>query len=276
MNIVKVYNNNIVLAKNGNDEVIAIGSGIGYHKKINDPLEEAKIEKVYRFESKQQNQLHQLMDRVPVIYFRISEVIATKAMKQLNVELNSQILISLSDHICYAVERKKRGYDVPNFMLNEIKVLYEAEFKIGLWALRLIKANLDMDLGEDEAGYIAMHIVNATTNLSSNHSNISKILRFIKEAQRIVEDEFQVELKENDLNYSRFITHLKFLGRHMFAHDEHRKENLDELYTFFVKQDQKLEDCVNQIEEYVREQFHYTLEQYEKVYLMIHISKVVH
>ena len=53
-------------------------------------------------------------------------------------------------------------------------------------------------------------------------------------------------------------------------------EDLNELYLFFIKQDPKLKVCVDQIETYVKEKFEYTLEEYEKVYLMIHINKLVH
>ena len=80
-------------------------------------------------------------------------------------------------------------------MLNEIKTLYKREFKVGLWALKLIQANTEISFPEDEAGYIAMHIVNATLNNGGRSSNVSKILRFIKDVQRIVEETYQVHLE---------------------------------------------------------------------------------
>ncbi len=110
--IIKVYSNNVVSARQGELEIIAIGAGVGFHKHPGDPVEESKVEKIYTFETKQQKQLHQLMEGVPILYFRISEAIAAKAMEKLKIRLSSQILISLSDHICYAVERKKKGISI--------------------------------------------------------------------------------------------------------------------------------------------------------------------
>lgn len=276
MEIVKVYNNNVVMVHDENVEYIATGNGIGFSKKIGDQIDRAKIDKLYKFEDHQKKQFNQLMDRIPILYFKISEAIAQKAIKTLHIKMSSQILISLSDHIYYAVQRAKRGVLIPNFMLNEIKSLYEEQYKIGLWALKLIKANTGIDLDENEAGYIAMHISNATIGMKPEENHIQQILRFIKEVQRIVENEYGISFEKDDLNTSRFITHLKFLGRHFFENEKKKKEDLRELYTFFIKQDIKLKVCVDQIEEYVQNNFNYRLEEYEKVYLMIHINKLVH
>ena len=276
MEVIKVYNNNVVMVHENHVEYIATGNGIGFNKKAGDQIDRANINKLYKFEDHQKKQFNQLMDRIPILYFKISDAIAQRAIKTLHIKMSSQILISLSDHIYYAVQRAKRGVLIPNFMLNEIKTLYEEQYKIGLWGLKLIKANTGIDLDENEAGYIAMHISNATVGMRSQDDHINQILRFIKEVQRIIENEYGVSFEKDDLNTSRFITHLKFLGRHFFESEKKNKEDLSELYTFFVKQDEKLKICVDQIEEYVKDKFNYMLEEYEKVYLMIHINKLVH
>lgn len=276
MEIIKVYNNNVIMVHDQNLEYIATGSGIGFSKRPGDTIDRSRIDKLYKFEDHQKKQFNQLMDRIPILYFKISEAIAQRAMKQLHIKMSSQILISLSDHIYYSVQRAKRGVIIPNFMLNEIKSLYEEQYKIGLWGLKLIRANTGIELDENEAGYIAMHISNATIGVNQEENHVNQILRFIKEVQRIIENEYGVSFEEDDLNTSRFITHLKFLGRHFFEKDNKKNEDLNELYLFFIKQDPKLKVCVDQIETYVKEKFEYTLEEYEKVYLMIHINKLVH
>ena len=276
MKILKIYNNNIVLAAEGKAEMIVTGSGIGFSKTPGAPLDTSKIEKIYRFEDSQRKQLHQLLDRVPVLYFKIAGTIAAKASKDLNIQLSNQILISLSDHIYFAVERAKQHTNIPNFMLNEIKALYEAQYRIGLWALQLIKANTGIAMDEHEAGYIAVHIANATIGGGGENSSVNKILHFIKEAQRIVEAEYHVTLDHNDLSTSRFVTHLKFLGQRFYKGQERTIDDLSDLYDYFVGLDDKLEFCVNQISVYVKLVFNYDLEQCEKVYLMLHINKVVH
>lgn len=120
-----------------------------------------------------------------------------------------------------------------------------------------------------------MHIVNATLNNGGRSSNVSKILRFIKDVQRIVEETYQVHLDENELNFSRFITHLKFLGQHMFSNQKTKKEELGDLYAFLIKRNDKMEHCIHQIRETIKEKYHYELQENEQVYLMIHIGKLI-
>ena len=48
----------------------------------------------------------------------------------------------------------------------EMKKFYNAEFQVGLKALDIVKQELDVELPEDEAGFIAMHLVNAQMGAS--------------------------------------------------------------------------------------------------------------
>lgn len=273
MKIIRIYNNNILSANRDGEEVIITGNGIGFGKKVNDLVDSNKIDKIYTFKDQQKSQLQDLLAKVPVIYFRIAEVIAEKAAKALNISLSNQILISLSDHIGYAIERKKNNQHISNLMLNEIKSIYKKEFKVGLWALKVIEANTKIVLDEDEAGYIAMHIVNATIG---NENNItSMILRFIKDIQRVIEKNFSITFEQQTLNYSRLVTHLKFLGQHIFNNENKKIENLDHLYDMLINCHPLMYPCIDEISKITKEKYQYQLEKYELVYLMIHLSKIV-
>ena len=45
MQIIHVYNNNIVSAIRGKQEMIIVGAGIGFHKRPGDTVDEKRIEK---------------------------------------------------------------------------------------------------------------------------------------------------------------------------------------------------------------------------------------
>ena len=53
MQIIHVYNNNIVSAIRGKQEMIIVGAGIGFHKRPGDTVDEKRIEKTYTFEDEQ-------------------------------------------------------------------------------------------------------------------------------------------------------------------------------------------------------------------------------
>ena len=47
---------------------------------------------------------------------------------------------------------------IRNELLEPIRALYLEEFAIGMWAQKLIKTKLNIDIPEDEVGYIALHL----------------------------------------------------------------------------------------------------------------------
>ena len=54
------------------------------------------------------------------------------------LELKDQLLVSLIDHICFAIERYEQGIDLPYLMLAETRLLYPREFEAGRWALVIV------------------------------------------------------------------------------------------------------------------------------------------
>lgn len=68
---------------------------------------------------------------------------------------------------------------------------------------------IGIKLPEDEAGYIAIHIINGLEN-SQKDEGIN-ILEFSKQVIQIIEEVHGFKLDVNSLNYTRLITHLKFL-----------------------------------------------------------------
>ncbi|OCN04832.1 hypothetical protein A4S06_10365 [Erysipelotrichaceae bacterium MTC7] len=273
MKIVRVYNNNVVAATDGNKEFILTGNGIGFKMKANDEVNQTLIAKQYSLEDRQKTQFHELLSRTPILYFQIAEAIASKAKKDLKIELSNQILISLTDHLWYAASRKKRNVEIANLMHNEIKSLYKDEYKIGLWALKLIEANTKIKFSIHEASYIAMHIVNATVGNQSR--NAKRILHFVKDIQTIIENVFDVSFDNESLNTSRLQTHLKFLAQHIFTNENKNPLDLDAMYTYLLDGNNRMERCMENITEIVKMNYRYVLKKDEKVYLMIHISKII-
>ena len=72
--------------------------------------------------------------------------------EKLQKPLNETLVLMVSDHISFAIERQKKGLDLTNALLWEIKKFYPDEYQLGLNALDIIQR---------EARFLAMHIVNA-------------------------------------------------------------------------------------------------------------------
>lgn len=274
MKIIRLFNNNIVATiTEDNREVIVQGSGIGFQKKIGDLIDENKIEKRYFIEDESKSKFNEIFENIPIEYFQAVEEIIGIASSELDVKLSSQIIISLTDHIYCAVERLKDGLVLPNLMSNEIKSLYSEEYKIGLRALDIVEKYTGERLPIEEASYIAIHIVNACLDIGTY--NTRRILVLCSGVSRILKEVYNIDLTEDRLDYSRLTTHLKFLAQRIITKSMKNIDEVDDLYDLLIKKDSKLEVCVEKVEEYIKKTFNYEILKQEKVYLMVHLLKVI-
>ena len=130
MKIAKIFNNNTVATiSQDKTEMIVTGPGIGFHKAVGDQIDERKIEKRYLIENTQRTRFYQMLENIPVEYFEFSEIIFKKASKEFKGGLNNQMVLLLTDHIAFAIEREKQGIHLPNLLLPEIKTLYHRSIR---------------------------------------------------------------------------------------------------------------------------------------------------
>lgn len=274
MKIEKVYNNNVVSAYNEeNTELVIMGKGLAFQKKPGDEIEEEKIEKVFTLKNNDiSERFKSLLYEVSLELMEVAEEIIKLAKSKLGRELNDSIYISLTDHINFAIERNKKGLDIKNALLWEIKKLYKDEFSIGLEALYMIKEKLEVTLPEDEAGFIAMHIVNA--ELNEEMPNIVNITKTMQDILKIVKYHFGLEFNEESLNFFRFVTHLKFFAQRLYS-QTYMESDDDFLFEAVKNKHKDAFECTEKINDYVKRQFDYELTNDEKLYLTVHIERVV-
>lgn len=274
MKIDKIINNNLVRAFDDNKkEVLVMGCGLGYQKKKGELIDEKKIEKIYAMENKNtSDKLTKLLADIPLKHIQVSNEIISYAKYSLGRKLDDNIYISLTDHISFAIERLNKGLNFHNALLWEIKRFYNHEFLIGKEALNIIKKRLNVELPEDEAGFIALHIVNAEMNLTDMDRTV-EITKMIQRIINIVKYYYKIELDEYSLNYERFITHLKFFARRMFSGEEIKSD--DENFCEIIKERYKeAYTCTEKIADYIFKEFNHTLSEEEKMYLTVHIKRI--
>ncbi|MGG7620635.1 BglG family transcription antiterminator LicT [Bacillus coreaensis] len=274
MKIAKVYNNNVISAFNEkNEELVVMGRGLAFQKKPGDSVEEDKIEKIFALKNNDMSEKFKtLLYEVPIEYMEVTEDIIKIAKSRLGRDLNDSIYISLTDHIHFAVERNQKGYDIKNALLWEIKRFYKQEFVIGMEALKIIQEKLGVLLPEDEASFIAMHIVNA--ELNQEMPNVANITKVMQDILNIVKYHFKMDFDEESLNYFRFITHLKFFAQRLYS-KTYIEDDDPFLFETVREKHRAAFECTEKINEYIENQFDYSLTNNEKLYLIIHIQRVV-
>ena len=275
MKIDKIINNNLIRTfDDSGKEVLVMGCGLGFQKKVGEIVDQSKIEKIYTIENKRDSsKLMTLLSEIPLEYIQVSNEIISYAKYSLGKKLNDNIYISLTDHISFAIERYKQGLNFKNALLWEIKRFYNHEFLIGKEALLIIKKRFNIELPEDEAASIALHIVNAQLN-SRDMNDTLDITKMIQNILNIVKFHFNIELDEYSLHYERFITHLKFFAQRMLSGKVMKSDDTN--FCEMIKHQYKdAYNCAEKIKKYILKEFNHELSDEEMMYLTVHIKRII-
>lgn len=274
MEISKVLNNNVAVVIENNEEKIVMGRGICFKKKTGDTIEPEIIDKVFYLQNQEVlSRFKELVVDIPLEYLEIGEGIMDEARLSLGKALNDNIYISMVDHIYTAVVRAKDNILVKNALLWDIQRFYKEEYQIGKKALEIIEKKTGVLLPNDEAGFIALHIVNG--QLDEDVHDMYEITKIMQEIENIVRYHFKIEFNEESAYYYRFITHLKFFAQRLVEHKKQNKQEDDLLEVVQVKYANAYQ-CVEKIAMYIKNQYNYELYDEEKLYLTIHIHRVVY
>lgn len=273
MRVNKVLSNNAVLLINAKDEeVVAIGRGIGFGKKPGHSVDSSEIESQFVKKSEGLADVFaQLLAEIPPAHLAVTQRIINLAQQRLSITVQDTLFLALSDHINFAIQRHNNGQVIKNFLLWDIKRFYAEEYSVGLEALGLIEQALSITLPQDEAGFIALHLANAKNN--SDMQSTMHSATIIKDVLSILQYDLKLTYDEESLDYQRFVTHLKFfalrlLNRKNVVHGD------DSIYQGITDMMPTAYACAKKIYHYVDKNYDCQLTTDEVMFLTIHINRL--
>lgn len=274
MVIEKILNNNVVITTDENNkEIVVMGRGIAFKKRIGDHIPKEIVDKVFKLSDPNiSDNFKELIADIPLEYMKLSDKIILKSKEKLGKKLNDSIYITLTDHMYTAIERAKEGIKVKNVLLWDIKRFYKKEFAIGLEALDYIEEKFKVRLPDDEAGFIALHIVNA--QMDQDIKIIYEITQIMQEITNVIKYYYGVTFDEESVYYYRFITHLKYFAERLLKNTSYDNNEDDLLEVIKVKY-KNAYNCIEKIGEFINKKYNYNLTDEEKLYLTIHVERAI-
>lgn len=272
MKIAKILNNNVVVVQDerGREQVV-MGRGLAFQRRVGDALDTALIEKVFALQSDELVQrLGELLSQIPLEVMTTCDRIIGLAAQRLG-KLQESLYITLTDHCYFAIERQKKGLAIKNVLLWDIKRLYPKEFELGQEARAIIAKRLNVELAEDEAGFIALHLV--TAQLNSEMPEVMHVTRVMQEILQLVKYQLQLEYDEESLSYQRFVTHLKFFAQRMLTRTVVDDDDVS-LHTAVKDNYGKAWKCAEKIAQHLNKSYQRELTTEEIMFLAIHIERV--
>lgn len=216
MRYVKKVNNNMALAADGKTEWVVFGKGLGFGFKKGDDLPDDRIEK--RFQAIDSDERgHKLYTEAILsqVDSETIEVIAKTSSKiesVLGFSLTNYNFLALADHISFAIKRAKDSVNTSrkgHFV--HLDRVYPTEYKAAKIMFNALNVALtDTVLPEEEIDYLTLHYVNAATSDLYLDETI-EMTKLIQKITQLISYSMQINIDTSSINYSRFVTHIRFL-----------------------------------------------------------------
>lgn len=274
MDILRVFNNNVVLARDGDQEVILTGRGLGFKAKPGQRVDDTKVvRKFVPSDGRDPDHVAELIADIPPETIRL----VTEAMARVGLgkqaEESPTLVMALADHVVGALRRAKRGTTVEYPLDAEVRSLYAEEYVQGEALVSALNAKLNGVLPRSEAVAFALHLVNAGFS-NGDLSYTYTMTGVIQQMLAIIEHTYHVSLGQHNVSVGRFITHLRYLfvriyqGRQLDSEPEPIVEAIRQSYPDEVR-------CAKKIAEVVELRLGSSLTPAEIAYLALHVARVV-
>lgn len=274
MEILRVFNNNVVLAKDGTREVIVTGRGLGFQGKPGQKLDGAKIVRVFvPKDGRDPDHVAELLAEIPPEVIRLVTDGMMKAGLAEQAESQPTLVMALADHITGAIRRARRGTHMTYPLEAEVRSLYSVEYAQAVRLLAQINRHLGGALPDAEAVALALHLVNAGFS-NGDLSETYKTTGVIQQMLAVIEQTYGVKLDQHSVNVGRFITHLRYLFVRI-RQDKQLDKEPEPIIASIRQSYGKAMECAQMLATVVSLRLGANLTEDETAYLALHISRVV-
>ena len=219
MEILRVFNNNLVLARDASGtEVILTGRGLGFQARPGQAVDPARVIRTFvPQDGRDPDYLASLLAGIPPEQIQLVGLALSEAGMKEQAGHAPTLVIALADHLNFALRREAMGLHVEYPLLAEVRHLYAGEYEQARAVLAALNQRLDTPLPASEAVAIALHLVNAgitTGDLSYTYTMTGVIQQIIE----VIETTYALELDSSSVSIGRLITHLRYLFVRIHQH----------------------------------------------------------
>lgn len=209
---------------------------------------------------------------LPEEILQMAGYILSVADQQLDNKVRGQILFTLADHLAFAVERHRQGIVIQNRLLHDVRRFYPAQYQVASQALETINHQYGLSLPDEEAGNIAFHLVNGQSE-GDDVGKAMQSVKMLKDIFTLVQYHFHLSPDDTSLNYSRFLTHIRFFIQRLQG-EQSRSLSKNPLTAQLARQYPEVYRCTQQICEYVKTLMQTELSEDEQLWLMVHLVRI--
>lgn len=225
MKILRVFNNNVVLARDGQREVIVTGRGVGFQAKQGQDIDRSKVVKVFvAADGRDPDHSAAMLAGVPGFFVRL--VIDSMKVAEIPDEFANKLtlVVAIADHVSMAVRRQADGLTINYPLKAEVKHLYSKDYYAAKRLLDALNTGLKEPLDAEEAVALTLHLVNAGFT-SGDLSYTYQMTGLIQQMLEVIAQHYDYPLSSENVSVARFITHLRYLFVRMQQHKQLSEEH---------------------------------------------------
>ena len=269
MKVIKKINNNVALCLDGNQrELIAFGKGIGFKPIPYELTDLSVIERTYYGISPE---YQGLLKEIPKEIFDVSGMLVDLAANSIDADFNRNLVITLADHINFAIDRYKKNIHIKPPYVGNLAYLHEAEYKVATQAVACINQRFGVHLPKEEAAAIALHLINAENSVAPK-ADFLDASTMISDVIGLIEKRENITIDRSGFNASRFITHMEYLLARI-RNNETLENNNDKLFNNLKQEYSETYLCAEDVCTYLQQKTGKNLGSEEMSYLMLHIER---
>lgn len=211
--VIRVIGNNVVMVQSGKKELeyVILGKGIGFGTKTGGTIssDDPRIEKLFKLEDREQwSQYHHLLEDFDPKVLEITDEILNSITTEFPGKLNDKVYLALPSHIQFTIYRIRKGMDIINPFLEETKISFPKEYEIALKAAEMIGRAFDIEVPDDEVGFLTYHVYSAVSHVPVGQ--LVKASNMVGRLVSMIEHERGLEFKNGSMDYVRLLMHLRF------------------------------------------------------------------
>lgn len=272
MRAIKKINNNVAVCVDGNGlELIAFGKGIGFQQM---PYE-VSLEKIERTFYNVSEKYIGLINELPIDIVEFTAKILDTIQNNLDYDLNSNFVLTLADHLAFAIERERKNIYVKMPLVYDMEQTYPKEMELSRYIIQKLDETLHVRLKRNELPGIAMAIASAKITDDGNiqKQNKKDSEELLEDICGIIEAQTKIRVNRKSFDYARFATHIQYLLDRIYNKQYMDTDNFA-IYPNLTEEFEEISFCVDKIIQYLDERLECEVTEEEKIYLILHVNRI--
>ncbi|MDQ0299540.1 transcriptional antiterminator [Salibacterium salarium] len=273
MIIQKVLNHNAAIITDNEEEKVAIGSGIAFHKKKNEKINPDKVEKLFVLHNEQSDPFADLLASANHEDTNTVQEVMSWLETEQNMSFNNQSYALLFDHLIHLMKRLHQGKKIENHLLQEIRTLYYDSFQAAEKIGEKLSDNTGFVISQDEIGFLAMHLY-AAGKKKTTPSSIQQHTEILNFMITTMEEELNTIFPRHTIAYEGLVSHLHVTVK-AAEHGEDLTKAPPEMIEMMKSRYPDSYKAAEKAVSLLKSRYGFTILQDESIYIAMHLQRLM-